>query len=143
MGKFDPDRTRLPIPNRTFGGTIGRTVQDSVPDWTIVPGPKPPDGAPNVLIVLIDDAGFGGPDTFGGAIRTPTSSRVQQQGLTYNRFHVTAVCSPTRAGLLTGATTTAWDSARLPSIRAPSLDTRPCGREAAPHSPGFSARTGT
>ncbi|QDQ92655.1 arylsulfatase [Rhodococcus sp. WB9] len=102
MGKFDPDRTRLPIPNRTFGGTIGRTVQDSVPDWTIVPGPKPPDGAPNVLIVLIDDAGFGGPDTFGGAIRTPTLSRVQQQGLTYNRFHVTAVCSPTRAGLLTG-----------------------------------------
>ncbi|MFC9549776.1 arylsulfatase [Rhodococcus sp. NPDC056960] len=102
MGKFNPDRTRLPIPDRNFGGTIGRTVQDSVPDWTIVPGPKAPDGAPNVLIVLIDDAGFGGPDTFGGAIRTPTLTRVQQNGLTYNRFHVTAVCSPTRAALLTG-----------------------------------------
>jgi arylsulfatase len=102
MGKFEPDRTTLPIPDRTFGGTIGRTVQESVPDWTIVPGPKPPVGAPNVLIVLIDDAGFGGPDTFGGAIHTPTLSRVQQDGLTYNRFHVTAVCSPTRAGLLTG-----------------------------------------
>ena len=55
-----------------------------------------------MLIVLIDDAGFGGPDTFGGGIRTPNLTRVQQMGLTYNRFHVTAVCSPTRAALLTG-----------------------------------------
>ena len=55
-----------------------------------------------MLIVLIDDAGFGGPDTFGGGIRTPNLTRVQQQGITYNRFHVTAVCSPTRAALLTG-----------------------------------------
>ncbi|ORW97870.1 arylsulfatase [Mycobacterium szulgai] len=102
MGKFNPDRTKLPIPQRTFGGTIGRTAADSVGDWTIVPGANAPDGAPNVLIVLIDDAGFGGPDTFGGAIRTPTLSRVAQNGLAYNRFHVTAVCSPTRAALLTG-----------------------------------------
>ncbi|GCE43677.1 Sulfatase precursor [Rhodococcus wratislaviensis] len=102
MGKFEPDRTRLPIPDRTFGGTIGRTLDQSVEDWTIVPGPQAPDGAPNVLIVLIDDAGFGGPDTFGGAIHTPTLTRVQQKGLTYNSFHVTAVCSPTRAALLTG-----------------------------------------
>ena len=57
---------------------------------------------PNVLIVLVDDAGYGGPDTFGGDIRTPNLTRVQQMGLTYNRFHVTAVCSPTRAALLTG-----------------------------------------
>ena len=57
--KFSPDRTALPIPNRTFGGTIGHTVDQSVADWTIVPGPKAPDDAPNVLIVLIDDAGFG------------------------------------------------------------------------------------
>jgi arylsulfatase A-like enzyme len=55
-----------------------------------------------VLIVLIDDAGFGNPDTFGGPIATPNLTRVQQMGLTYNRFHVTAVCSPTRAALLTG-----------------------------------------
>ena len=55
-----------------------------------------------MLIVLIDDAGFGGPDTFGGGISTPNLTRVQQMGLTYNRFHVTAVCSPTRAALLTG-----------------------------------------
>ncbi|CDO87292.1 arylsulfatase [Mycobacterium triplex] len=102
MVKFNPDRTRLPIPQRSFGGTIGRTVAESVGDWTIVPGAAAPDGAPNVLIVLIDDAGFGGPDTFGGAIRTPTLSRLARSGLAYNRFHVTAVCSPTRAALLTG-----------------------------------------
>jgi arylsulfatase A-like enzyme/uncharacterized membrane protein len=102
MGKFNPDRTVLPIPDRTFGGTIGRTLDKSVGDWTIVPGPKAPEGAPNVLVVLIDDAGFGGPSTFGGGIETPTLTRVQQMGLTYNRFHVTAVCSPTRAAMLTG-----------------------------------------
>ena len=102
MGKFKPDRTRLPLADRAFGGTMGRTLDKSVGDWTIVPGPKAPDGAPNVLIVLIDDAGFGGPDTFGGAIHTPTLTRVHQNGITYNHFHVTAVCSPTRAALLTG-----------------------------------------
>ena len=102
MGKFVPDRTVLPIPDRTFGGTAGRTFDKSVGDWTIIPGPKAPDEAPNVLIVLIDDAGFGGPDTFGGGISTPNLTRVGQMGLQYNRFHVTAVCSPTRAALLTG-----------------------------------------
>ncbi len=102
MGKFNPDRTKLPLPQRSFGGTIGRTMAESVGDWSIVPAPGAPDGAPNVVIVLIDDAGFGGPDTFGGGIRTPALSRVANNGLTYNRFHVTAVCSPTRAALLTG-----------------------------------------
>ncbi len=102
MGKFSPDRTVLPIPDRNFGGTIGRTIDQSVADWTIVPGAKAPDGAPNVLICLIDDAGFGQPETFGGPISTPNMTRVQEQGLTYNAFHVTALCSPTRAALLTG-----------------------------------------
>lgn len=102
MRKFSPDRTILPIPDRNFGGTAGRTLKESVPDWSMVPGPKAPDGAPNVLLVLIDDAGFGAPETFGGPIRTPNYTRVQQMGITYNAFHVTAVCSPTRAALLTG-----------------------------------------
>jgi arylsulfatase len=102
MGKFSPDRTVLPIPDRSFGGAIGRTLDESVGDWTIVPGPRPPDGAPNVLICLIDDAGFGQPSTFGGPINTPNMTRLQQMGLTYNSFHVTALCSPTRAALLTG-----------------------------------------
>ena len=102
MGKFAPDRTVLPLPDKPFSGVAGHTIDESVGDWSIVAGPKAPEDAPNVLIVLIDDAGFGGPDTFGGGIRTPNLTRVQQQGVTYNRFHVTAVCSPTRAALLTG-----------------------------------------
>ena len=58
-------------PDRNFGGTIGRTIDQSVPDWTIIPGPKAPQDAPNVLLILIDDAGFGQPDTFGGPVATP------------------------------------------------------------------------
>ena len=100
--KFVPDRSELPIPDRTFGGTMGRTLRDSVADWTMIPGPKAPEGAANVLLVIIDDAGFGGPSSFGGPINTPAFDRVQEMGLTYNRLHVTAVCSPTRAALLTG-----------------------------------------
>ena len=102
MGKFSPDRTVLPIPDPNFGGTIGRTLDASVADWTINMTPKPPEGAPNVLLVLIDDAGFGNPSTFGGPAETPAMTRVAEQGLRYNRFHVTALCSPTRAALLTG-----------------------------------------
>ena len=102
MGKFSPDRTVLPIPDPNFGGTVGRTLDASVPDWTINMTPSPPEGAPNVLLVLIDDAGFGNPSTFGGPVSTPNMTRVGEQGLTYNRFHVTALCSPTRAALLTG-----------------------------------------
>ena len=102
MGNFNPDRSVLPVPDRGFSGVGGRTIDESVGDWSIVAPTKAPEGAPNVLVVLIDDAGFGGPDTFGGGIRTPNLTRVQQQGITYNRFHVTAVCSPTRAAMLTG-----------------------------------------
>ncbi len=102
MGKFSPDRTVLPIPDPNFGGTIGRTIDQSVADWTIQMTPKPPEGAPNVLVVLIDDSGFGNPDTFGGPVATPNMTRVGDAGLRYNAFHVTAVCSPTRAAMLTG-----------------------------------------
>lgn len=101
-GKFNQDRTVLPIPDRTFGGVMGRTLRDSVADWSMIPGPKAPEGAPNVLLVLIDDAGFGAPSSFGGPINTPAFDRVGEMGLTYNRLHVTAVCSPTRAAMLTG-----------------------------------------
>ena len=102
MGKFNPDRTVLPIADRAFGGVAGRTMDESVADWAIVAGPTPPEGAPNVLVVLIDDAGYGSPDTFGGPIATPNLTRVQRMGLTYTGFHVTALCSPTRAAMLTG-----------------------------------------
>ncbi len=97
-----PDRTKLPIRRPEFRGTLARTLGGSEPDWTQIDHVHPPDGAPNVLVVLIDDAGFGNPSTFGGPIETPNYSRMAERGLRYNRFHVTALCSPTRAALLTG-----------------------------------------
>ena len=96
------DRSSLPIRRKAFDGTANRTLDGSQPDWDLIAHPTAPEGAPNVLLVLIDDAGFGNPSTFGGPIQTPTYTRVAEAGLRYNRFHVTALCSPTRAALLTG-----------------------------------------
>src|SRR5512138_1353415 len=101
-GKFNPDRTVLPIPDKKFGGVAGRTMDQATADWSFVGGVSAPEDAPNVLLILIDDAGFGQPDTFGGPIPTPNLTRIGQQGLIYNRFHVVALCSPTRAATLTG-----------------------------------------
>jgi arylsulfatase A-like enzyme len=98
----EPDRTKLPIRRPPFGGVCNRTLAGSVPDWNLIGHPEPPAGSPNVLLVLIDDAGFGNPGTFGGPIDTPNYTRMAEGGLRYNRFHVTALCSPTRAALLTG-----------------------------------------
>ena len=98
----EPDRTKLPIRRARFQGVADRTLHGSVPDWDLIGHAKPPRGAPNVLLVLIDDAGFGNPSTFGGPIATPNYTRIAEGGLRYNRFHVTALCSPTRAALLTG-----------------------------------------
>ena len=81
---------------------IDRTLAGSQPDWNLIEHPRPPDGAPNVLLVLIDDVGFGNPSTFGGPIQTPNYTRMAEGGLRYNRFHVTALCFLTRAALLTG-----------------------------------------
>ncbi len=102
MGKFNPDRTVLPIPDRAFGGVTGRTIADSVADWSLIAPVKAPDDAPNILLILIDDAGFGSVETYGGPVASPAFTRVQEMGITYNSFHVTAVCSPTRAAMLTG-----------------------------------------
>src|SRR5689334_10765321 len=97
-----PDRTRLPIRRAPFRGRVDRALGGSKPDWAAIAPIRAPDGAPNVLLVLIDDAGFGNPATFGGPIATPNYTRLAEHGLRYNRFHVTALCSPTRAALLTG-----------------------------------------
>ncbi len=94
------DRMVLPVPEPAFKGAIGTTVQDSKPDF-----PKQiqaPAGAPNVLVILLDDVGFGHAGAFGGAVATPTMDRLAKEGLRYNSFHTTALCSPTRAALLTG-----------------------------------------
>jgi arylsulfatase len=97
-----PDRSKLPIRREPFQGVANRTLEGSKPDWGTIGHVEPPPGAPNVLLVLIDDAGFGNPSTFGGPIDTPNYTRMAEGGLRYNRFHVTALCSPTRAALLTG-----------------------------------------
>ena len=101
-GQVQPGSHQAAHPRPELRGAIGRTIDKSVPDWSINMTPRPPDGAPNVVLVLIDDAGFGNPSTFGGPVATPTMTRVAQQGLTFDRFHVTALCSPTRAAMLTG-----------------------------------------
>ncbi|MBP8980248.1 MAG: arylsulfatase [Syntrophobacterales bacterium] len=90
----------LPRPEEPFKGHMGRTVKDSVPDF-----PKPvtaPKGAPNILIIMTDDVGFGASSTFGGPVPTPTFDRLAENGLRYTQFHTTALSSPTRAALLTG-----------------------------------------
>jgi arylsulfatase A-like enzyme len=102
MSKEDINRTVLPIPDHDFRGVRNRTLAGSTPDWGIIEPVKPPEGAPNILLILIDDAGFGNPSTFGGPINTPNLTRMAEEGLRYNRFHVTALCSPTRAAMLTG-----------------------------------------
>ena len=96
------DRTRLPIQRPPFSGVANETLGGSEPGWEQIGHVKPPAGAPNVLVVLIDDAGFGNSGAFGGPIDTPNYDRIAGEGLRYNRFHVTAMCSPTRAALLTG-----------------------------------------
>jgi arylsulfatase A-like enzyme len=95
-----PRSTVLPPPEEPFKGVIGRTYKESVMDK--IPIIKAPEGAPNVLFVLIDDAGFGQASAFGGQIPTPTLDRLAQGGLRYTRYHTTALCSPTRAAILTG-----------------------------------------
>ena len=94
------DRTVLPRPPQPFEGVTKRTLEGSVASFT--QPVKPPADAPNILLVLIDDAGFGNPSTFGGPVATPTFDKLATDGLRYNRFHVTALCSPTRAALVVG-----------------------------------------
>lgn len=93
-------RDVLPPAERAFEGKVGTYYSDSVADVPVLP--SAPDGAPNVLVVLLDDVGFGASSTFGGPIPTPALDRVANAGLRYSQFHTTALCSPTRAALLTG-----------------------------------------
>ena len=94
------DGKQLPPPPEQFGGVIKEDAKDSKPWWP--PQVVPPKGAPNVLLIMTDDSGYGVPSTFGGVIPTPTLDRVAKSGLRYTQFHSTALCSPTRAALITG-----------------------------------------
>ena len=91
---------QLPPPPPKFGGVIGGTAAQSKPYWP--PRVVPPKGAPNVLLIMTDDAGYGVASTFGGVIPTPALDRIARNGLRYTNFHSTALCSPTRAALITG-----------------------------------------
>src|SRR5262245_881604 len=92
--------SQLPAPDPKFGGVIEETAKDSKPYWP--PRVVPPKGAPNVLLIMTDDQGYGVTSTFGGVIPTPTMDRIAKAGLRYTQFHSTALCSPSRAALISG-----------------------------------------
>lgn len=94
------DGRQLPPPDPAFGGVIKDKASESTPWWA--PRVVPPKGAPNVLLIMTDDQGFGAPSTFGGVIPTPAMDRIASAGLRFTNFHSTSLCSPTRAALITG-----------------------------------------
>jgi arylsulfatase len=95
-------RDHLPIPDRPYAGPVYEDAKDPQSTFPPIEPLRPPAGAPNVLIILLDDVGFGASSAFGGPCATPTAERLAANGLKYNRFHTTALCSPTRQALLTG-----------------------------------------
>jgi arylsulfatase A-like enzyme len=95
-------RAMLPIPDRPSPGLTTYDAKDPDTGYPPIEPLLPPEGAPNVLIILLDDVGFGASSTFGGPCQTPTADRLAAGGLKYNRFHTTALCAPTRAAMLTG-----------------------------------------
>jgi arylsulfatase A-like enzyme len=114
------------MPNESWNGRVAVDIRDSQPDWTPFLQPRAPAGAPNVLMIVWDDVGYGAMDVFGGPIETPTLRRIADSGLRYSNFHTTALCSPTRSSLLNGRNATSNNMA--------------CITEAAAGFPGFSAR---
>jgi arylsulfatase A-like enzyme len=95
-------RLILPIPDRQYVGLTTYDAKDPDTKFPAIEPLRPPKGAPNVLIVLLDDVGFAASSAFGGPIHTPTAERLAGNGLKFNRFHTTALCSPTRQAMLTG-----------------------------------------
>ena len=109
-----------------FRGKIELDIRDSQPDWVPYLAPKAPVGAPNVLYITWDDVGYGTMDVFGGPVRTPTMRRIADLGVRYSNFHTTALCSPTRASLLTGRNATSNGMATIAEFSAgfPGISTR-------------------
>src|SRR5215203_3996981 len=95
-------RTVLPIPDRAHTGLTTYDAKDPDTSFPPIEQLRPPAGAPNVLVILIDDAGFGSSSAFGGPCQTPNAEKLAANSLRINRFHTTALCSPTRQALLTG-----------------------------------------
>jgi arylsulfatase A-like enzyme len=101
-GRDGVRREVLPIPDRPPVGLTTYDAKDPDTRYPPIEPLRPPEGAPNVLVVLLDDVGFGASSAFGGPVEMPTAERLASKGLKYTRFHTTALCSPTRAALLTG-----------------------------------------
>jgi arylsulfatase A-like enzyme len=97
-----PQRAILPIPDVTPPGLTTYDAKDPDAEFPPIRELRPPEGAPNVLVILLDDVGFGASSAFGGPCETPVAERLASGGLRYNRFHTTALCTPTRQALLTG-----------------------------------------
>jgi arylsulfatase len=97
----DFSRNNLPIPHREHVGLTTYDAKDPDTSYPAIEPLRPPDGAPNVLVIMIDDAGFGSSSAFGGPCSTPVADRLAANGIRFNRFHTTALCSPTRQALLT------------------------------------------
>ena len=111
---------------KEFTGTIKLDVRDSVPDWDPYLAPQAPKGSPNVLLISWDDVGYGAMDVFGGPIATPTMQRIAGRGIRFGNFHTTALCSPTRASLLTGRNATTNGMATIAEFSSgfPGISTR-------------------
>ena len=126
-------RQVLPIPDLPKPGLTTFDAKDPDSTYPPITPIRPPEGAPNVLVILLDDVGYGAPSVFGGPAHTPTAERLAKGGLSYNRFHTTALCAPTRAALLTGrnhhsvgfgcitemATSAPGNNAIIPKSKAP------------------------
>ena len=119
-------RSVLPIPHRNAAAPTTYDAKDPATKFPPIKPLRPPVGAPNVLVILLDDVGFGASSAFGGPCHTPTAERLAAQGLKYTRFHTTAICSPTRAALLSGLVRQgrrplrAYPPSSFLTIRAPS-----------------------
>jgi arylsulfatase A-like enzyme len=111
---------------RNWEGRVAVDIRDSEPDWGPFLQPRAPEGAPNVLMIVWDDVGYGAMDAFGGPIETPAMRRIAEAGVRYSNFHTTALCSPTRSSLLTGRNATSNNMA--------------CITEGSAGYPGFSGR---
>src|SRR5881394_3869037 len=130
-------RDVLPIADSPYEGDLPVDARDPAATFPPIEPLRPPAGAPNVLVVLLDDVGFAASSAFGGPCATPTAERLAAGGLKYNRFHTTALCAPTRAALLTGrnhhtvgmgsitelATSAPGYTSLRPNTKAPLLET--------------------
>ena len=113
----------MPTP---FRGRIELDIRDSVPDWEPYLAPKAAEGSPNVLILAWDDLGYATMDMYGGPVQCPNMRRIADMGVTFSNFHTTALCSPTRASLLTGRNATTNGMATIAEFASgfPGISTR-------------------